>query len=215
MVYAQTKVTQLKHRRKTHRQRPRWPGVCRHRNRIKSSGMLLVPLRKYFPTFRRGVMLFSFGVKHWWPRRWKQYDNSKRREMFTRWQTVTSRKTWIFSNTAVRTSNPRKPSYPGTKSWIRHIEVSVWFATSSQSCENASVCPYVTTRGSNANRSSRNLTLERFTNISQWVPILTELWQINRTLYMKTHTPFCALNREKHVFNALDFIEGEYFREEV
>jgi hypothetical protein len=69
---------------------------------------------------------------------------------------------------------------------------------------NAPVCPYVTARGRNANRSSRNMTLERFTNISEWVPSLTELWQTYRTLYMKTHMPFCVLNREKHVFTALD-----------
>jgi hypothetical protein len=50
--------------------------------------------------------IFLRGCSSWpaWPWKWKHCDTSKRRKLFAQRHSVTSQKTWIFSNTATRTS---------------------------------------------------------------------------------------------------------------
>jgi hypothetical protein len=67
--------------------------------------------------------------KNWtaWPWRWRNYDHLKRVELLTQWCHVTSQKTWIFCNNAVRTSNLTKPEnlYPNIYVYLYYLLI-IW-----------------------------------------------------------------------------------------
>ena len=62
------------------------------------------------------VFLCDLMAKFWtvWPLRWRHWEHLKHWKLLTQQQSATSQKAWIFSNTAVRTSNLTKTLYLGS-----------------------------------------------------------------------------------------------------